>query len=430
MSTPDALMSFSGYELIFPRVIKSLRYSDQLDQSCYEVRRVNGTEMIRWYFREMYDGAKYERFVHSEENRAYPNCLTRRNFANASLIRARGWSYEGVKSLIDCNLPELARIPTDADLFETDIYDDAIVEALEVLYEYPGIQVANACKLLYQKRPRLVPILDAYVRQAVDVPWLREDGIAPVLRLAFTRLRELVNYGANGGNLDKIAEWVTSDPDITGVSELSKLRILDILAWGAIRQTTGGPIGVSEWGELEGPPHFELVNGRLKERKDDPFWHAVLYTALMGPLFSHIRQQNLGLLLGGHAKIKVSSIEGRVPDLFFIPNALMHLVGKNLFKGAPPLVIELLSPVDAPDELAEKIGDYARLGVDEVWLVNFPSRRIETYRLKRHEDSLSTYERIETVQGEDAVFRPSFFPGFEISLSDVWPTKFEHCADD
>ena len=54
----------------------------------------------------------------------------------------------------------LAAIPLDADALETDAYDGHVGQLLELLLAHCGIRIANATKLLYQKRPRLIPVLD------------------------------------------------------------------------------------------------------------------------------------------------------------------------------------------------------------------------------------------------------------------------------
>jgi hypothetical protein len=162
--------------------------------------------------------------------------MTAKYFENAARVRARGWSYSGVSPLIDLDWPELVRIPPDADLFDSDDFEGAAVTALTSLYGHRGIQIANAGKLFYQKRPGLIPILDNNARQALNVPWLRTNGGEEVFRLGFQRIREVTRYSENRGVLEQLHEWVSLNPSLTGGLTLSRLRILDILAWGIIRR--------------------------------------------------------------------------------------------------------------------------------------------------------------------------------------------------
>jgi hypothetical protein len=185
----------------------------------------------------MYNGVAYERYVRSRENLLHPNCLTRSNFSNARKVSSQGWSYAAVEPLIDRTLPSLERIPLDADLFLSDACDIDAIDALDTVFGHPGIRVANATKLLYQKRYKLIPILDVYVRQALDVPYYRETYTGRrAFELGFRKFREVANYAHNDRALSAIESYLKGHPEITGGMDLSRLRIIDILAWGAIQR--------------------------------------------------------------------------------------------------------------------------------------------------------------------------------------------------
>lgn len=183
-------------------------------------------------------------------------------------------------------------------------------------------------------------------------------------------------------------------------------------------------IDVREWGALDGRPRYDLVDGRLRERPQTPFWHAILLTDLVCLLANDAHKHRRGLLVMGNAKLRISEIGGREPDAFLIPEEQSPLVGKNLFKGVPPLVVEILSPSNERTDLVEKRREYAGLGVGQYWIVDFPGRRIEVLELRG-----GAYELAEAAEGEE-VFRPSLFPGLEIPLGAIWPVEFEGRTDD
>lgn len=64
------------------------------------------------------------------------------------------------------------------------------------------------------------------------------------------------------------------------------------------------------------------------------------------------------------------------PDLLFISNERHEIVGDRI-RGAPDLVIEVLSPNPRIGHLDERIGWFARYGVRECWLLHQFARRIE-----------------------------------------------------
>ena len=84
-------------------------------------------------------------------------------------------------------------------------------------------------------------------------------------------------------------------------------------------------------------------------------------------------------------------------------------------KGAPDLVIEIISPFTAKKELNEKFNLYERSGIPEYWVV-FPKFNVVVVY------SLDDEERYQK-SGEftsDQVLSTKLFPGLEIKLEDVF----------
>lgn len=195
------------------------------------------------------------------------------------------------------------------------------------------------------------------------------------------------------------------------------------------KATRTPPITVQQWGEIDGSPRYDLVDGELKERPEVAFWHEFLLMDLARLVATYVHEHRMGAIVISKAKLRISAFGGREPDLFFVPTDQYHLVGKNLFKGVPPLVVEVLSPSNADVDRGEKAREYAGLGVGQYWIIDFSARRLEVYALRAGTTGGRYYELIEVAEG-DAVFRPAIFPGLEIPLGEVWPTEFEHATDD
>ena len=70
------------------------------------------------------------------------------------------------------------------------------------------------------------------------------------------------------------------------------------------------------------------------------------------------------------------------PDLLFVSNERAHILfnGANV-RGAPDLVIEILSPSTTGRDRSLKRALYARYGVSEYWLVNPDARTVTVLRL-------------------------------------------------
>jgi Uma2 family endonuclease len=68
------------------------------------------------------------------------------------------------------------------------------------------------------------------------------------------------------------------------------------------------------------------------------------------------------------------------PDLLFISHERSHIVTDRI-RGAPDLVVEVLSPRPRIGQLAERIDWFAEYGVDECWIVDLFARRVDVVTL-------------------------------------------------
>jgi len=223
----------SDFTITFPRVLRSVDWEDKIspvDVACVEI--VDASEIIRNYFAEMNLGVEYERQISASWNTATPNQITKENVNNANRIHAR-LSAPQLQGLLGRDIPQLHSIPIDADLLTTDAYDSFAAKVLAELDDWPRVDAANATKLAYQKRPTFFPILDSFVRRAIGLAWVRGPFIPAYVKL-LRQYRSFATAPRNADVLTKLKTWLTDSPKITHGLTLSRVRVLDIIAWGTI----------------------------------------------------------------------------------------------------------------------------------------------------------------------------------------------------
>src|SRR5207247_5360218 len=90
----------------------------------------------------------------------------------------------------------------------------------------------------------------------------------------------------------------------------------------------------------------------------------------------------LGIVCGSSAGYWMKSGNLRSPDVSFIAKerlqGLRH-APKKFFQGAPDLVVKILSPSDAVDELHEKIVEYFESGARLNWVLNPEEETVLVY---------------------------------------------------
>ena len=101
-------------------------------------------------------------------------------------------------------------------------------------------------------------------------------------------------------------------------------------------------------------------------------------------------------------------------------------------RGAPELVIEILSPSNTAIEMDKKLRLYQDAGVCEYWIVDPENKSINVYRFKKPFIETQAIENTETENAQlagailfytykkDAAVPVGIFPGFDISLEEVF----------
>ena len=87
-------------------------------------------------------------------------------------------------------------------------------------------------------------------------------------------------------------------------------------------------------------------------------------------------------------------------------------------RGAPDLVIEILSPATASRDCILKRALYEKHGVREFWIVDPTNRLVTIYSLNRK----GRFEA-PTIHDDTATVRPGIFPELEIDLKSIFPPK-------
>jgi Uma2 family endonuclease len=120
-------------------------------------------------------------------------------------------------------------------------------------------------------------------------------------------------------------------------------------------------VELNEWGKVELTPPAPPIHGSVAFRV----------------------AQTLVATLGGDASVEcpiLTDIGVRVPDAVWVPEARRaELRSKQPLAVAPEICVEVLSPTNAPEELADKTRAYLLAGAQEVIWVDPESQRIRYF---------------------------------------------------
>jgi Uma2 family endonuclease len=160
--------------------------------------------------------------------------------------------------------------------------------------------------------------------------------------------------------------------------------------------------------------HYELVDGRLVERKMS-IWSSYVAGVIFQLLNSFCREHSLGWVFPEGTSFRCFPAHpGRVrrPDVSFIRLERLSLAQATT-EGhgpvAPDLAVEVVSPNDIAYEIDEKVREFLDAGVPLVWVVNPDQRTVAIHRASGPGAILRENDEI---SGEDVV------PGFRCRVGD------------
>ena len=161
---------------------------------------------------------------------------------------------------------------------------------------------------------------------------------------------------------------------------------------------------------------FELLNGDLMMVPAPNVKHQRILLRLAHRLGQFILDHELGELLPAPCDVMLSDTDVVQPDLLFVSREREQTITVENVRGAPDLVIEILSPSTADTDLGYKHELYSRHGVLEYWVLD---PMAETIAVHRQRDGV--LELTDTFRRPDTLRTP-LLKGLDLQLDDVFPT--------
>ena len=155
----------------------------------------------------------------------------------------------------------------------------------------------------------------------------------------------------------------------------------------------------------------ELIKGELLTMPVPKLLHGFVTTNLSVLLYTHIKANNLGLLVGEsgfHLESGPDTVLG--PDVAFVSRDRVGDDKDCFYPGAPDLAVEVLSPSDRRGKVERKTALYLDLGGRSVWNVDPRKRTVEVV----HADGQRW------LLNEDDELVDDTVPGFRVPVSKIF----------
>lgn len=159
---------------------------------------------------------------------------------------------------------------------------------------------------------------------------------------------------------------------------------------------------------------YEILEGELEVNPAPNVAHQRAVVNLSYLLVAYTRTRHLGEVLVAPTDVILSDITIVQPDLLFVSSARASIVLPQHVRGAPDLVVEVISPTSEKTDRELKRQIYARYGVRCYWLVDPAARMITAFALDGDQ-----YRQVATASG-DEMFRAAPLADLDIRLAEVW----------
>ena len=154
------------------------------------------------------------------------------------------------------------------------------------------------------------------------------------------------------------------------------------------RYTADGPIDFETWLDFSFEMDAigrrldtELIKGVMVERMSAQYPHEWIFMWLGRFIGLYVEERELGIVLGSRTAVRITNLDGRLPDILFVRAENRHIVQDRAIYGVPDLVIEIVSPNDRRGELLALEADYRKIGIPEIVFL-YPKKKHVRYLRK------------------------------------------------
>lgn len=159
---------------------------------------------------------------------------------------------------------------------------------------------------------------------------------------------------------------------------------------------------------------YELLEGELAVTPAPGTGHQIVVSNVQFLLESHVRRYRLGKVLAAPCDVLLSNSVVVQPDLLFISSERLSIIRPHYVRGAPDLVVEVISPGTTRRDRQVKARIYARYGVPHYWLLD--PRRQEAVA---HVLAEGVYQQAAAAGAKESFAAPPV-PELAISLAALW----------
>jgi Uma2 family endonuclease len=164
----------------------------------------------------------------------------------------------------------------------------------------------------------------------------------------------------------------------------------------------------------------EIIDGEHYVTPSPGTKHQDVSACLTARLWAHLKQHPIGRVYAAPFDVVFSDLDVVEPDLLYISHERGHVLTSQHVRGAPDLVVEILSPGTRKTDEVEKHQLYERFGVGEYWVID---PELDTIKVYRRVDEAFVPAAALSAEHEDVLTTPLLL-GFSVKVAEIFESPF------
>ena len=165
----------------------------------------------------------------------------------------------------------------------------------------------------------------------------------------------------------------------------------------------------------DGDRLYEIIDGEQRRLKPKGAYHTWLVSELSFVLGNFVKAHRLGVVAPRLLfRFQRNLDRGRRPDVAFVSHERCRqspLPKEGDWDVVPDLTVEVVSPTNDATELEEKLVEYFRFGVRQVWVLHPEHRRLYVHESLR---------KVSVLNEDDSIPGGDLFPGLSLPLAELF----------
>lgn len=161
---------------------------------------------------------------------------------------------------------------------------------------------------------------------------------------------------------------------------------------------------------------MELEDGKIILMGPSDVYSSEISARLIWLMMNWVNPRNLGRVFDSSGGFILPNTDLKAPDVSFVRAERLRQSPRYFAQMVPDLIVEIKSQSDRIKTLADKIQLFLTLGAQVGVLINPDQLTVTIYR---------SVEVPKMLNDTDTLTIPELFPGWELSVSEIWPPVFE-----